>query len=180
MTAAGEHLDWAGLVDYWAGDLGADAEAAHEEHLFGCEVCSRLSARVAAVTETLRSQIPPLLSPEALASLRARGLTIIENSMQPGERRVVVFPKDADILLHRLGGLEFEGAARVSFEIRSESSGTIIAAVEDAPLDRARGELLVACQQHFRAYPAEAVAEVRVHAANGGVRVSTYTILHRW
>jgi hypothetical protein len=180
MSAAGDHLDWAGLVDYWAGDLGADDEAAHEEHLFGCEACSRLSARVAAVTETLRALIPPLLSPEALARLTARGLKIIENSMQPGERRDVVFPKEADILLHRLGGLDLEGATRVSFEMRSESSGTIIAAVDDVPLDRARGELLVACQQHFSAYPADTVAEVRVHAADGGERVSTYTILHRW
>lgn len=181
MTAAPEnHLDWAGLVDYWAGDLGADELAAHEEHLFGCEACSQLSAQVAAITEALRGQIPMLLTPSLVAQLHARGLRIVENPMQPGERRAVAFPKSADILLHRLGGLDLETATEVRCELRVESTGESITTVEEAPFDRARGEVLLACQQHFAAYPPDTLAEVRVRAADGGERIATYTILHQW
>jgi anti-sigma factor RsiW len=180
MSAPDEHLDWAGLVDYWAGDLSPAEEATHDEHLFGCEACSALSARVAELTETLRHMIPPLITPERLAKLAASGLQIVENPMQPGDRREVVFPKSADILLHRLGGLLLDNATRVSFVLRSESTNAVISAVPDAPVDRATGTMLVACQQHFAAYPADTVAEVRVHAADGGERLNVYTILHRF
>lgn len=180
MTAPENHLDWAHLVDYWAGDLGAEDAAASEEHLFGCEACSQLSARVAAITETLRGQIPMLLTPDLVAQLSARGLQIVENPMRPGERREVLFPQGADILLHRLGGLDLEHATRVSWQLRVESSGEVIGTIDDAPFDRARGEVLVACQKHFRAYPPDNLAEIRVHAADGGVKVARYTILHRW
>jgi hypothetical protein len=180
MTREDPHVDWPSLVSYWAGDLSPAEEAAHEEHLFACEACSLASERVAAITETLRALIPPLLSPELLAKLNAQGVKIVENPMQPGERCAVEFPKDAEILLHRLGGLALAGAQRVSFVLRSESSKQVIASIDDAPADRANGEVLVACQKHFSQYPPDTVAEVRVHAADGGERLSTYTILHRW
>jgi hypothetical protein len=51
---------------------------------------------------------------------------------------------------------------------------------DDAPFDRARGEVLVACQQHYASYPPDTVAEVRVHDAEGRERLDTYTILHRY
>jgi hypothetical protein len=180
MTRDVSHLDWPTLVNYWAGDLSASEETACEEHVFACEECSLASERVAAITETLRGLIPPLLSPEAFAKLSARGVKIVENPMQPGERREVDFPEHADILLHRLRGLALEGAQRVSFVLRSASSQQVIASFDDAPVDRANGEVLLACQKHFSQYPPDTVAEVRVHAADGGERLSTYTILHRW
>jgi hypothetical protein len=175
-----QHLDWPSLVSYWSGDLSPAEEAAHEEHLFACEACALASQRVAAITETLRAIIPPVLSPEALAKLKAEGVKFVDNPLQPGARCEVDFPKDADILLHRLRGLALDDAQRVSFVLRSESSQEIIVALDDVPVDRANGEVLVACQKHFSGYPPDTVAEVRVHAADGGERLSTYTILHRW
>lgn len=174
------HLDWASLVDYWAGDLTSDDEGACDEHLFGCEACSALSASVASLAQTFRGLIPPLLTPQALAKLAARGLTIVDNPMQPGERREVVFPKHADILLHRLGGLALENASRVSFVMRVESTDQVLVTVPDAPVDREHASVLVACQQHYAAFPPDTVAEVRVHAADGGEHLSLYTILHRF
>ena len=52
--------------------------------------------------------------------------------------------------------------------------------VEDAPIDRARAAVLVACRRHYRVFPPDTVAEVRVHAADGGVQVTRYAILHRF
>jgi hypothetical protein len=180
LSGPDQHLDWASLVDYWAGDLAPDVELAHDEHLFGCEACSRLSASVAVLTETLRDLIPPLITPERLAKLAARGLTILENPMQPGDRREVVFPKHVDILLHRLGGLDLANATHVTFVMRVEGTNDVLSTVLEAPFDRASGTVLVACQQHFAAFPPDTVAEVHVHAADGCEHLSTYTILHRF
>jgi hypothetical protein len=180
MNTSKRHVDWPSVVDYWAGDLTVEEATTFDDHVFGCEVCSELSARVAALTETLRGLIPPLLTPETLERLAARGLRIVDNPMQPGERREVVFPKDTDILLHRLGGLALESATRVSFVMRVESSGQVLATIDDAPVDREHAAVLVACQAHFRAFPPDTVAEVRVHDANGGEHLTTYTILHRF
>jgi hypothetical protein len=180
MSDPAQHLDWENLVNYWADDLTPEGEAACDEHLFGCGACTELSTRVAALTETIRNLIPPLLTPEALAKLAARGLAIVDNPMQPGERREVVFPKTADILLHRLQGLALDKATRVSFIMRVESTGDILTSIDEAPFDRMRASVLVACQKHYGVFPPDTVAEVRVHDADGGEHLTTYTILHRF
>ena len=168
------------LVAYWAGDLPEQEEAALEEHLFVCEPCTRESARVAAVTEAVRGMIPPLLSPEAYAQLVARGLRCLENPMMPGQRKEAPFPRDVDLLIHRLEGLDLTEAEQVSFTLRPEGSEHVMVAVERAPFDRAESALLLACQHHFAVLPHDTVAEVRVRDRHGKERVSTYSILHRF
>src|SRR5947208_14764683 len=118
-------LDWGALVDYWAGDLDADATETVEDHLFGCPDCTAIAARVASVTEALRAALPPVVSRERVERLRARGARIRENAFLPGDRREVVFAHDADLLIHRLSGLDLSGANRVDFRIASESTGEL-------------------------------------------------------
>ena len=173
-------IEWSVLVDYWANDLVLEEQDALEEHLLGCAECSRLSERVAAVTESIRGLIPPLISQQTLTQLRARGLRVVENPMLPGERRAVVFPREADILLHRLGGLRLKDAARVRFTMRVESSGEVLNETQDVPFERERGEVLIACQKHFATMPADTVAEVRVVDPAGVEHLVMYTILHQF
>lgn len=180
MSTSITHLDWATLVDYWSGELTAAEEEAHEEHLFGCAECTSLSARVSALTTTLRGIIPTILTPELVAKLSARGVSFVDNPMRPGERREVVFPSHADVLLHSLNELALENATRVSFAMRVEETGAALVEVDDAAFDRKGGRILVACQKHFSVLPPNTVAEVRVHDAHGGEQVTTYTILHRF
>lgn len=168
------------LVAHWAGDLDPAREEAVELHLMGCAHCTQRSAGVAAITETMRHLIPPLLDRKAVDQLAARGLSILENPMSPGERREVVFPEDVDILLHRLGGLDLRDAVSVGFVLRDEQSARVLVAVDDAPFERATGEVLVACQQHYALMPHDTVAEVRTRDARGVERVASYTILHRF
>lgn len=179
MTAA-HPIDWATLIDYWAGDLAQEELESLEEHLMGCQACSALSERAAALTETLRAQIPPLLTPEQRDSYAARGLRIVDNPMQPGERREVSFPANADILLHRLTGLELSRAHRVGFALLTEADGQVVVQVDEASFDRERGELLVACQRHYAVMPPDLVAEVRVVDDDGSEHVTSYTLLHRY
>lgn len=168
---------WAELVDYWAGDLPADRQDAIDEHLMGCATCSAESARIAAVTETLRELLPPILSEEMAAALRLRGLRVLENPMQPGERRSVVFPRDVDVLLHRLR-LPLDTAASVNFRMLHEASGRVIGQADDVPFDRTTGSVLVACQQHYAAFPPDTVAELRVRSTSGAETIERFTILH--
>ncbi len=170
-------IAWSALVDYWAGDLTEPELEALEEHVFACAACAAESARVAAVTEALRTSVPPLLTAALHAELVGR-MPIAENPMVPGERREVPFPREG-MLLHRLTGLDLEDATRVGFVLRVEGTERVLFSHPDAPFDRARGEVLLACQAHFAGLPRDNVAEVRVHDADGGERVAIYTILHR-
>jgi hypothetical protein len=180
MSGVTHPIAWSTLVDYWSGELALDAQDSLEEHLMGCATCTDLSARVQRLTQALHGLIPPLLTETMLSALAGRGARVVENSLRPGERREVVFPAGADILLHRLVGLELEAATRVSFELRVEGTDRVLLSVEDAPYEREQGSVLVACQRHFASMPPDNVAEVRVVNAAGEEQISTYTILHRF
>src|SRR5664280_3843445 len=101
------------LVAYWAGDLSSEDEDAVELHVMGCARCTASSERVAAIALSVRALIPPLIAHDQVAKLRARGVRIEENAMVPGERKAVVFRRDVDVLLHRLGGLDLANASDV-------------------------------------------------------------------
>ncbi len=171
-------VSWEHLVDYWAGELSGEVEATLEEHLIGCAVCTATSASVAALTETLRAEIAPLLTADAVARLRAKGLRIAENPMLPAERKHVPFPADIDLLIHRLGGLDLSRATRVSFSLRIEETDVVLAEIDDAPFDREAGAILLACQHHFDVLPPNTVAQVRAQDDRGIETVAEYTILH--
>lgn len=175
-------IAWATLVDYWAGDLDADATDAVEEHQFGCAECTAASARVAAITEGLRAALPPIISRQRLERLRASGARVRENDFVPGERREVDFALDTDLLIHRLnlGGLDLTGAERVDLRITAESTGALIAEIEGAPFDPAEGAVLIACQRHNVALPHDTVMALSIRAPGAPPRTATYTILHRF
>ena len=171
---------WETLVDYWAGDLDDASTGLLEEHLFACADCTAASARAAAVTETARAAIPPVVSRERLQRLRARGARIRENDFRPGERREVRFASDTDLLIHRLGGLDLTDAERVGFQVTIESTGQLVTSMEAAPFDPAEGAVLVACQRHYAFLPPDTVMAVSIHVPGAPPRTATYTILHRF
>ena len=183
MTCANP-IVWPALVDYWAGDLNDAETAAVDEHLFGCESCTTASARVGAVAQALRSAIPMVMLRSAVERLRARGAQIRENGFEPGDRREVEFSADAELLIHRLGGLDLAGAGRVDVRITAESTGALVSAVEAVPFDPAEGAVFIACQRHYADLPHDTVMSVSIHptgaAAGAPPRTATYTILHRF
>ena len=173
--------DTAVWVDYFAGDLPPDEEAALEAHLFACDRCTEAAAGPARVIADLRALIPPVVGSDALAELRARGLRIEEQTLTPDRVYDVVFPRHADLLIFRLTGLDLSGASRVAFRMLAEDTGeTLLAAVDPAPFDRDAGAVLVACQRHYAELPANTVAEVRVVDASGRETVGRYTIHHHF
>lgn len=179
-AACTQRLPWAQLVDYWAGELPPEELDTVDAHLMGCATCTAESARVAAITETVRGLLPPVITTELLEALRRRGVRVLENPMQPGERKDVVFPSDVDLLIHRLAELPVANATRVQFTLSDEDTGKIMARVEDAPFDAATRSVLVACQKHYASMPPNTVATVRVFEASGASTEQVYTILHHY
>jgi hypothetical protein len=168
------------LAAYWTHDLTQERSDELEEHFFACDSCARASERIAAMVEAFRTVVPPLLRQADVERLRARGVTIVENPMLPGERREVLFPAGVDVLLHSLTGLELGESTRVSFTLSVEGTDRVLMHIADAPFDRDAGAVLVACQMHFADLPHDTVAELRTFDAQGRETVHTYTILHRF
>ena len=166
------------LVAYWAGDLPSEEEDALELHAMGCAECNASSERVACIALAVRALVPPLVTSAQVAALRARGLCIEENEMEPGERKAVVFRLGVDILLHRLGGLDLKSALEVSVTVRDEDTGDVIYEEPRAPFDAENGEVLVACQRHFAAFPPNVLFEVRALGPGAELRVARYVVPH--
>jgi anti-sigma factor RsiW len=169
-------IPWADLVLYWAGDLAPAQAESMEEHLMSCGSCSAQSTRVSAVVEGLRGLIPPVVDRTVLARLRARGMHIEENAFAPGQQSVV-FPRQADLLVHRLTGFDLSNAARVRVAVRIESSGALLVEDPNAPFDAQDG-ILIACQRHFAELPPDVLIEVSAFDPSGDERTARYSIPH--
>ena len=165
------------LVAYWSNDLDAETQASVEEHLFACDTCFANAQRLEKVVQAFRLGPPPVISQAEVDALRAQGLNLVENSFAPGQGETVTFAPGIDLLIHRLGGLDLSRADRVEVVVRSLQHGVIF---EEplAPFDRQRGEVLIACQRHFAAFPPDIVFDVRVHGSDVPGDVATYSVPH--
>ncbi|MGZ3417398.1 MAG: hypothetical protein ACXWUG_01040 [Polyangiales bacterium] len=171
------HLTVEDWVGYFAGDHPGEDDL--EEHLMGCESCAREGARIAAITEGVRALIPVVVDRAAAERLRAKGLRLRENPVDPGVPNEVVFANDTDIVLHTLRGLDLRGATRVSLRVSVESDGSTLIVLPSTPFDRESGELLIACQRHFAMFPPDTLMEVHVES-EGGTQTERYSILHHF
>jgi hypothetical protein len=177
-ATCGTPIGWEALVAYWADDLDESEVDRLDEHLMGCDLCTAESARVAAVAGAVRAVLAPFVDHARLEVLRARGLRVRENLVQPNERRVVVFTADTDVLVHKLAGLDLRSASNVGIVITVEETGDVLLAEPSVPFDRDSGEVLVACQPHFTAFPPNVVAEVRTLDATGSEATVRYPLPH--
>jgi hypothetical protein len=168
------------LVGYWAGDLSTDETAAVDVHVIGCAACTRASERIALITEGIRATFPPAITAGQLEVLRARGLRIEENTIQPGKHTPLLFRADLDVLAHRLSGLDLSRAKRVHLTVRAEETGEILFQDPSTPFDPDAGELIIACQRHFAAFPPNIVFEVVAIAPDGTETAARYAVPHHF
>lgn len=166
------------LVAYWAGDLPQLETDAVDAHVMGCVTCASASERIAVVTEGIRASISPFISARELEALRARGLRVEENPVRPGERAPVLFRRDVDLLIHRLGELDLSRAERVQVRVLSEGTGDVMMESPAVPFEAASGEVLIACQRHFSELPPDVVFEVSVIGAGVTIASAIYVIPH--
>ena len=176
--SCGAPIDDARLVAYWANDLPPDEQATVEEHLFACDGCFQAAERIAKVAQAFRASLPPIISAADLAALRAQEVRHVENTFVAGQRQPVVFAPGIDMLIHHLGGLDLADAERVEVIVRNESGAVVMTEEPFAPFDRERGEVLIACQRHFSAFPRDVAIDVRVHRPSAPPQLATYFIPH--
>jgi len=166
------------LVALWAREL--DDGDAVEEHLFACERCAATVAQLDRLLGGMLELIPPVVSHAQRDHLVQRGLTLQEQTFRPGDRGEAFFAPELDVYVFRLRA-DLATAQRVDLEIGTTS---IRFEFEHVPFDAARGEVLVACQQHFKAFqqPNEPDPVFRVYVYEAGTRreVGSYTIKHVW
>jgi hypothetical protein len=177
MTACATPLPFETLVAWLAGDLDPARAEALEEHLFSCAPCTAEAARVAAVTESFRAMVPPIVTREMISELRTRGLRVEDNDVRADVPNHVVFAGQ-DIIVHHLRGLPLADAERVAVSIRVEQTDEVLYEQPSAPFERAAGEVLIACQRHFASLPPDVVFVVTTTDRDGARRTDRFFVSH--
>ena len=90
----------------------------------------------------------------------------------------MLFRRDVDLLLHRLGELDLSRAERVQVRVSAEKTGEVMMESPAVPFEAATGEVLVACQRHFSEMPPDVVFEVSVIEAGAIKSSATYVVPH--
>jgi anti-sigma factor RsiW len=153
----------------WAlGELAGDEQDRVEEHVFSCDRCVPRAERALDLVRALGAMLPVFLTEARRRALDASGRPLTRVPIAPGEHRTIEFGGDVSVGYWILRA-DLATAARVDCELRAPD-GALLVEVPDAPFDRERGELVLACQRHYEAlgYPRE--IQVRVVAVDGGER----------
>jgi hypothetical protein len=169
------------LVAWFAHELAEADEGALEEHLFSCDECSAASERIGRLTGALRDVIPPVISHALRDKLAAAGQRILFTPCAPEGTATARFAPDLDLMVHALRG-DLSQAERVDVEVL-QPDGTVRISIEAVPFDPDAGEVLVACQRHYRMMlPEGEQPTFRVHVTEAGQkrRLADYLVVHIW
>lgn len=133
------------LSDYWLGELAADAEAPLEEHLFGCDACSRRLAWVAdlaAATRALarRGLLRVVVSDEHVARLAREGLHLREYRVAEGGSVACTIAPEDDLVVARLAA-PFASRERLDL-VFCDATGHEQVRLPDVAVDSARREVV--------------------------------------
>jgi hypothetical protein len=165
------------LTSYWANDLPADEVERIDLHLLGCAACTAQAERIHAVVEAVRTLVPPVVTRDQIAALRALGMRIDERSYSPDRTQTAVFGPHTDVMIHRLAHFDLTDAERVSVSVRiADREGTVVE-YANAPFDRDDG-VLIACQRHYERFGSDVYVDVTALGRSGGQRKATYHIPH--
>jgi hypothetical protein len=135
-------VSFATLVDYWFGDH----EASIEEHLFGCEHCTRrleeLAALGSGICAAFRAGAVRAVIPRALLeAMKKEQLRVREYRLTPGASIECTIAAADDFVVGRLEA-PLAGVNRVDVLDMNEH-GELQSRLEDVPFDPATGEVLV-------------------------------------
>jgi hypothetical protein len=164
------------LVDYWSRALSDEETAAVDEHLFGCEVCTERSGKIAALVRTLGKLLTVVISRGRLDQLLAAGARVRDTLVEPGERPTAVFSPGIDYLIHHLRA-PLDGVRRVDCVV-SAPDGRVINDLLHVPFDAERGEVIIACQRHYLAAGMDTHCRLTTFDDAGASQVREYTVLH--
>lgn len=172
------------LIDYWLGDLDAEAEEGVERHLLGCAACSGDLAQWAALGDALRAlacgaAVATIVSGEFVDRIVQRGLRVREYRVPcNGSVHCTVAPDD-DVLISRLAA-PLAGVARLDLLVQDEGDAAPTR-LADIPFRAESGEVVLAPPiAHVRALPASTSRMQLIAVDAAGERVlGDYAFVHR-
>ena len=146
------------IVAAWIlGELSESEADAFEEHYFGCDVCLERAEGMERLVGQLGASVPFLLTPERRRALEPKCRTTVP--VEVGAEATIHLGPRAELGFWVMRA-PLEQANTVDIEAR-DANGALLFAFEDVPFDRERGEVVLACQSHYRA----------LHADGGAMRV---------
>jgi hypothetical protein len=143
--AAGVGLDR--LVDYWI-DRAAAFDELLEEHVFACAACTTRLEWLAAIAETMPSVLEQrggrrlVLTGDTVEHLERRGVRLRQYHFDDARRIECTVGFDDDLVVSWIP-LEVADDETVSGIMRAPD-GSEFSRLDDAPVDRARGALILA------------------------------------
>lgn len=167
------------VAEWCLGELPEAIAESFEAHYFSCERCFEQAARLQAAIEQLRASLPPVLTPARRQALESREPRLQAVRVTAGEKATLHLSGE-----QRLGIWVMQaplgGATQVDFEARDPDGGLLFA-LSDVPFDPGRGEVVLACQVHYRALPLSPEMHVRLTATgpSGSQELGLYILDHR-
>lgn len=159
-------------------ELEPEAAEAFEEHYFGCDACLAQAQALRRIVTELGAALPPILTEARRHALAAShpGHTVVD--VHPGQTASLALGNAAPVGLWVMHA-PLADAARVDFEAR-DAQGGLMFALNDVPFDRERGEVVLACQVHYRALPGTARMQATVTSTDtrGARAASSYVLDH--
>jgi hypothetical protein len=133
------------LVEYWLGELTADAEQRVEEHFLDCTSCSALLEALAALHQGIRAAfekgaIHAVISVPFLATMKERGMRLREYPVAPDESVHCTITAADHAVIGRLKA-PLAGLGRVDL-VGMDEAGVLVFRLDDVPFEPARGEVL--------------------------------------
>jgi hypothetical protein len=167
------HVTYEQLVDHWLGDAGEQIE----DHVFECADCGRQYTQLADLCEALGGFVPPVISHAYRDRMIARGARVVTTPVEAGVPAHATFANELDYLIHVLHG-DFSRAERIDIAIVAPDGSARV--LERVPFDARNGEVLIACQKHYRfAYPGDPDFVLTV-SEGGSTRKASYRVNHTW
>jgi hypothetical protein len=169
-------VDGPTLVDYWLGELHAEAEQRVEEHLFSCEDCHRASAEIGTMVRRLEQLVPTVMTRPVLEQL-GRRFEVRVGDVPPGGETTIHWPRPGALHVHRLIA-DLTGVERLDLALFLPD-GTAVGDPQSVPFDPASGEVLVTCQSHFsQLFPAEFLIRLFRVEGESSAAIAEYTLRH--
>ncbi len=135
MTCA-RPIEPAVLADYWLAELAGPEEFAIEEHLMGCESCSRELEQIVALTSAIRKlaregTLKMVLTREFLERMALEGLRIREYAPPQGGSVQCTVTSHDDFLVSRLAA-DLSGVERLDLAL-CDTAGAELQRFADIP-----------------------------------------------
>lgn len=164
----------------WVEGLEDTAETeALDLHLLECGACSAQAGRMQQLVATLRGALPPVLTEARRSALEAKHGSLPATHVEPGQTGVLSL-SDAEAVGLWVMHCDLAGVSRVDVEAYGEL-GQRVMHLADVPFDRERGQVLLACQLHYRGVPNARQLRATLHAVGADSRqLGEYFLDHRF